>query len=375
MGNTSEDTEKSFNRPGNHPYDVPLVPWDGPSKIVFEEPVVLIMLGAGQGNLVSQALIETTEDVEKVTLYVLNAEVSQREGGNDSDSDDDNEDPVLRFNVVNVMPTMSLAMFFVSEDRAQDSARLKIKIQVPKAYDGTLVLGGSFLDIYSRTLEEAKFWELFLSTDEGDIDLQGRTRAMFFKATVKRQGNIRTGILESTKPGEAIFEATVKTASGDVFLDAKLTKLLDGSSGYVINAMTKNGQVHLDVREDKETPVETDTVPGILKIETESNGGGIKAKVELIEGQKLMLDANSVDDDVIIRLSDYYSGTFSVASSQGKVSFLPKSNSESVIHYRRLDQEEVCGVKYPVGAEGPQDIVGDYVRVTATQGLAKIKFT
>ena len=52
---------------------------------------------------------------------------------------------------------------------------------------------------------------------------------------------------------------------------------------------------------------------------------------------------------------------------------VPKVESESVIHYRRLDRKEWRGVKYPAGAEGLKDIVGDDVRVRGTSA-SKIIF-
>ncbi|CAO3570756.1 unnamed protein product [Mortierella alpina] len=368
------------------------VPWDGPRKIVIQERKALIMLGWGQADLVSHAILELAP-VQHITLHILHAEIStSRPHPIDRRRP---QEPVLHFKIATIVDS-KLVTFYIPEDDPDDSARLTVKIQVPYGFDGSLSLEGSFLDIRSlreqqqqqqwwwqwqqrqqlQQQQEARFSELSLTTDEGSIDLRGwNTRAAVFKAVVKRRGDVHTEAL-----GEAVLggglEAVVKSAAGLVSLDVSMTRLLEPlewTGAYYIQTVVGQGRLQLNVQASPAGEAEggVDVVvvgavqPRVLRIEAETKDGDMDARIELMEGQGLRLEAESAGE-ATVKLSDSYSGTFSAASTEGEAKVVPKRESESVIHYQRLGREEWRGVKYPAGAEGVKDIVGDHVRVTGT---------
>ncbi|KAG9324841.1 hypothetical protein KVV02_001586 [Mortierella alpina] len=386
------------HRPHPHPHPhPPRVPWDGPRKIVIQESKALIMLGWGKADLVSQVILETAP-VQHITLHVLQAEVSQPKSSSDPMDCRRQGGPVLQFKVATILDS-KLVTFYIPEDDPEDSGRLTIKIQVPDGFDGSLIIQGSFLNIRGSTAAQSflgwhwhwhwhwhwpwqrqrqvRFSELSLTTDEGSIDLHGGlTRAAVFKAVVKRRGDIHTGTLEEAVLGGG-FEAVVQSAVGLVSLDARMTRSMEWpTGGYHIKAVAGQGRLHLNVQEDKAIAIGErggrGVPPGLLRIEAESKDGEMDARVELMDGQALQLDAESADG-AIVKLSDKYSGKFSAASTNGEAMVVPKEESESVIHYHRLGRKERRGVKYPAGAEGLKDIVGDHVLVTGA-GATQIIF-
>ncbi|KAF9276299.1 hypothetical protein BGZ68_010126, partial [Mortierella alpina] len=213
------------------------------------------MFGWGQADLVSQVILEPA-NVPHITLLVLQAEVSRPKW--------DRHGPVLEHKVATIQNS-KLVTFYIPEDDPEDSGRLTVKIQVPYEFDGSLILQGSFLDVRGSTKslfgypqhqqQQARFSELSLTTDEGNIDLRGwNTRAAVFKAVVKRRGDVHTGTLEEAVRGGG-FEAVVKSAVGLVSLDARTTGVVEPlestTGGYHIKTVAGQGRLQLNVQEGR----------------------------------------------------------------------------------------------------------------------------
>ncbi|KAF9948116.1 hypothetical protein BGZ70_002354, partial [Mortierella alpina] len=303
--------------PPHHPPHPPphrhRVPWDGPRKIVIQERKALIMLGWGKADLVSHAILELAP-VQHITLHILHAEVSSSrrrpQPKQSHPSSDRPKEPVLQFKVATIVDS-TLVTFYIPEDDPEDSGRLTVKIQVPYGFDGSLSLDGSFLDIRGLA-EQQQWWQwqrqrLSLTTDEGNIDLRGwNTRAAVFKAVVKRRGDVFTGTLEEAVLGGGL-EAVVKSAVGLVSLDVSMTpslEPLEWTGGYHIQTVVGQGRLQLNVQESQASEVEggVDGVvavgvrPRVLRIAAETKAADMDARIELMEGQELHLEAKSTGE-------------------------------------------------------------------------------
>ncbi|KAF9352284.1 hypothetical protein BGX26_009866 [Mortierella sp. AD094] len=345
-----------------------LVPWEGPSKIVSKKFLTHIDFGLGQGDLISEVLLEDA-NVDHLTIHI-SAEVSQREKENEGDL------PVLQFGV-EIFSGVETIWFKVQEDQLEDHALVKLKIGVPPKYSGSLFVSGSFVDIHSSTLENACFWNLNLSTGNGNIILGNMTRTSWLYADVKQHGDIHTGTLVDPYLGRG-FQAHVHTNTGDIVVGALTSKYEEGlgnhaASDHAIFAKSQEGNIFLDISEDEGDVFDDNIVSGNLLIEATTRTGTIRGRVEVVDDQEVYLDAESEAGDVTIELSDKYSGKISVSTKAGQTVVGAKAGSKDVITYQRFDREEKRGTKYSTGPAGPS-MIGDHVSVLSHNASAKVIF-
>ncbi|KAF9434044.1 hypothetical protein BGZ76_008658 [Entomortierella beljakovae] len=297
--------------------------------------------------------------------------VSQRKKENEDDL------PALQFGV-DFFSGIQIIQFHVAKERPEDHARVKLRVTIPSQYPNSLIINGTFVSIQGVSLAKAHIHNLRVETENGNIKLDNINRISDLQISIAQRGNVHVGITAKASGGMNL-QARVVTNIGDIFMDiltpSHRIDLKDPTpQEHVIFAKAGEGQIFLNIRESNDALLDEYGIgQKKLSIEAITYTGEIHGHIDVVDKQYIYLDAESFNSDVIVNLSDNYSGKFSVGTIVGRTSVKDKVNSKDIITYQRFDREEKRGKKYSSGDSIPH-LANSQIKVLSRKGSADVIF-
>lgn len=272
-----------------------------PTTLVIDDKRVHLVFGEGEGNTVTEAIIEVSYLVDRVSVHMNETIVSDRADYNNKDKV---YDPVVKFDSVR-SDTGTLARYTVgSKYHPEDSAHFKVTVLIPPFFDGDLTIDGTTLDIKTWRLGTANLRLLHLSTDVGNITFHNgsridpgygyqptmRTKALY--ANIRERGSIlfHAPMLAQEYPHD--FHAHIETREGDITFET-VTNMFNAmpygkdpwdrkdmtDTLHYFDLVTHKGNIHFDVRFDG--VVRGPWYLGMTKVDARAEGGSVQGRMEV----------------------------------------------------------------------------------------------
>lgn len=273
-----------------------------PTTVVIDDTRVHLVFGEGEGNMMTEAIIEVAYEVDHITVHINEFIVSGRA---DYDNKDKIFDPVVKFDTIK-SDTGTLVRYAVgSKYHPEDKGRFKVSILIPAFFDGDLTIDGTTLDIKTWFLGNANLRLLHLSTDIGNITLHNGTRTEVEKygqptirakalyANIRQQGSIHLNAPMLAQEYPHDFHTHLETQDGDITFEAvtnmfsafpfgkdqpwQRTDMTDTLNYF--DLVAHRGNIHFNVRFHEYT--RGPWYPGMTKIDARADQGSVLGRMQV----------------------------------------------------------------------------------------------